>query len=128
MYSPFHPYKRSSAYESIRKFDIVRTTEIRVSFFVGGNLGRKGEPVHCSRRIIRIRPRIPQTRVSNTRLAQAASGCAPSVDVLPIFDVKQQSVRNPARRWVVRTGLEKQKITFSKKQKLSESWKVASFR
>ncbi|KOX74075.1 hypothetical protein WN51_14155 [Melipona quadrifasciata] len=45
----------------------------------------------------RIRPRIPQIRVSNTRLAQAASGCAPSVDVLPIFDVKQQSVRNPAR-------------------------------
>ncbi|KOX74076.1 hypothetical protein WN51_14156 [Melipona quadrifasciata] len=43
------------------------------------------------------RPRIPQIRVSNTRLAQAASGCAPSVDVLPIFDVKQQSVRNPAR-------------------------------
>ncbi|KOX73162.1 hypothetical protein WN51_14649 [Melipona quadrifasciata] len=49
------------------------------------------------------RPRIPQTRVSNTRLAQAASGCAPSVDVLPIFDVKQQSVRNPAR---MRTSLE----------------------
>ncbi|KOX71841.1 hypothetical protein WN51_02986 [Melipona quadrifasciata] len=46
------------------------------------------------------RPRIPQIRVSNTRLAQAASGCAPSVDVLPIFDVKQQSVRNPARGWV----------------------------
>ncbi|KOX69956.1 hypothetical protein WN51_04471 [Melipona quadrifasciata] len=44
-----------------------------------------------------VRPRIPQIRVSNTRLAQAASGCAPSVDVLPIFDVKQQSVRNPAR-------------------------------
>ncbi|KOX80735.1 hypothetical protein WN51_02023 [Melipona quadrifasciata] len=43
------------------------------------------------------RPRIPQIRVSNTRLAQAASGCAPSVDVLPIFDVKQQSVRDPAR-------------------------------
>ncbi|KOX77875.1 hypothetical protein WN51_05761 [Melipona quadrifasciata] len=43
------------------------------------------------------RPRIPQIRVSNTRLAQTASGCAPSVDVLPIFDVKQQSVRNPAR-------------------------------
>ncbi|KOX81321.1 hypothetical protein WN51_12309 [Melipona quadrifasciata] len=43
------------------------------------------------------RPRIPQIRVSNTRLAQAASGCAPSVDVLPIFDIKQQSVRNPAR-------------------------------
>ncbi|KOX69292.1 hypothetical protein WN51_04329 [Melipona quadrifasciata] len=43
------------------------------------------------------RPRIPQIRVSNTRLAQAASGCAPSVDVLPIFDVKQQSARNPAR-------------------------------
>ncbi|KOX76173.1 hypothetical protein WN51_11913 [Melipona quadrifasciata] len=43
------------------------------------------------------RPRIPQIRVSNTRLAQAASDCAPSVDVLPIFDVKQQSVRNPAR-------------------------------
>ncbi|KOX70431.1 hypothetical protein WN51_04834 [Melipona quadrifasciata] len=43
------------------------------------------------------RPTIPQIRVSNTRLAQAASGCAPSVDVLPIFDVKQQSVRNPAR-------------------------------
>ncbi|KOX80302.1 hypothetical protein WN51_08479 [Melipona quadrifasciata] len=43
------------------------------------------------------RPRIPQIRVSNTRLAQAAGGCAPSVDVLPIFDVKQQSVRNPAR-------------------------------
>ncbi|KOX68866.1 hypothetical protein WN51_06264 [Melipona quadrifasciata] len=44
------------------------------------------------------RPRIPQIRVSNTRLAsQAASGCAPSVDVLPIFDVKQQSVRNSAR-------------------------------
>ncbi|KOX73432.1 hypothetical protein WN51_14478 [Melipona quadrifasciata] len=40
---------------------------------------------------------ITQIRVSNTRLAQAASGCAPSVDVLPIFDVKQQSVRNPAR-------------------------------
>ncbi|KOX76226.1 hypothetical protein WN51_11966 [Melipona quadrifasciata] len=37
------------------------------------------------------RPRIPQIRVSNTRLAQAASGCAPSVDVLPIFDVKQQN-------------------------------------
>ncbi|KOX69131.1 hypothetical protein WN51_06189 [Melipona quadrifasciata] len=35
--------------------------------------------------------------ISNTRLAQAASGCAPSVHVLPIFDVKQQSVRNPAR-------------------------------
>ncbi|KOX78832.1 hypothetical protein WN51_08591 [Melipona quadrifasciata] len=44
-----------------------------------------------------MRPRIPQIRVSNTRLAQAASGCAPSVDVLPIFDVKQQSVWNPAR-------------------------------
>ncbi|KOX74079.1 hypothetical protein WN51_14159 [Melipona quadrifasciata] len=44
-----------------------------------------------------LRPRIPQIRVSNTRLAQAANGCAPSVDVLPIFDVKQQSVRNPAR-------------------------------
>ncbi|KOX68169.1 Polypeptide N-acetylgalactosaminyltransferase 2 [Melipona quadrifasciata] len=43
------------------------------------------------------RPRIPQIRVSNTRLAQAASGCAPSVDVLPIFDVKQQSMRNSAR-------------------------------
>ncbi|KOX72279.1 hypothetical protein WN51_03261 [Melipona quadrifasciata] len=43
------------------------------------------------------RLRVPQIRVSNTRLAQAASGCAPSVDVLPIFDVKQQSVRNPAR-------------------------------
>ncbi|KOX75866.1 hypothetical protein WN51_13350 [Melipona quadrifasciata] len=43
------------------------------------------------------RPRISQIRVSNTRLVQAASGCAPSVDVLPIFDVKQQSVRNPAR-------------------------------
>ncbi|KOX79238.1 hypothetical protein WN51_07240 [Melipona quadrifasciata] len=43
------------------------------------------------------RPRIPQIRVSNARLARAASGCAPSVDVLPIFDVKQQSVRNPAR-------------------------------
>ncbi|KOX81319.1 hypothetical protein WN51_12307 [Melipona quadrifasciata] len=43
------------------------------------------------------RPRIPQIRVSNTRLAQAASGCAPSVDVLPIFDVKQQTVQNPAR-------------------------------
>ncbi|KAK1126362.1 hypothetical protein K0M31_005000 [Melipona bicolor] len=40
---------------------------------------------------------ILQILVSNTRLAQAASGCAPSVDVLPIFDVKQQSVRNPAR-------------------------------
>ncbi|KOX80806.1 hypothetical protein WN51_03868 [Melipona quadrifasciata] len=49
---------------------------------------------------LRVRPRIPQIRVSNTRLAQAASGCAPSVDVLPIFDVKQHSVRNPARRWV----------------------------
>ncbi|KOX76588.1 hypothetical protein WN51_11221 [Melipona quadrifasciata] len=48
----------------------------------------------------RDRPRIPQIRVSNTRLAQAASGCAPSVDVLPIFDVKQQSVRNPALGWV----------------------------
>ncbi|KOX76780.1 hypothetical protein WN51_11204 [Melipona quadrifasciata] len=46
---------------------------------------------------LKQRPRIPQIRVSNTRLAQAASGCAPSVDVLPIFDVKQQSVRNPAR-------------------------------
>ncbi|KOX78866.1 hypothetical protein WN51_08625 [Melipona quadrifasciata] len=45
----------------------------------------------------RKRPRISQIRISNTRLAQAASGCAPSVDVLPIFDVKQQSVRNPAR-------------------------------
>ncbi|KOX74935.1 hypothetical protein WN51_13496 [Melipona quadrifasciata] len=51
------------------------------------------------------RPRIPQIRVSNTRLAQAASGCAPSVDVLPIFDVKQQSVRNPARMGGVRTSL-----------------------
>ncbi|KOX80316.1 hypothetical protein WN51_08095, partial [Melipona quadrifasciata] len=53
---------------------------------------------------VRNRPRIPQIRVSNTRLAQAASGCAPSVDVLPIFDVKQQSVRNPARMGV-RTSL-----------------------
>ncbi|KOX68362.1 hypothetical protein WN51_07126 [Melipona quadrifasciata] len=44
-----------------------------------------------------LAPRIPQVRVSNTRLAEAASGYAPSVDVLPIFDVKQQSVRNPAR-------------------------------
>ncbi|KOX81021.1 hypothetical protein WN51_05708 [Melipona quadrifasciata] len=43
------------------------------------------------------RPRIPQLRVSNTRLAQAASGCAPSVEVLPISNVKQSSVRNPAR-------------------------------
>ncbi|KOX71820.1 hypothetical protein WN51_03631 [Melipona quadrifasciata] len=50
-----------------------------------------------AQRISPRRPRIPQVRVSNTRLAQAASGCAPSVDVLPIFDVKQQSVRNPAR-------------------------------
>ncbi|KOX80140.1 hypothetical protein WN51_08316 [Melipona quadrifasciata] len=47
--------------------------------------------------MLQLRPRIPQIRVSNTRLAQAASDCAPSVDVLPIFDVKQQSVRNPAR-------------------------------
>ncbi|KAK1126296.1 hypothetical protein K0M31_004924 [Melipona bicolor] len=30
---------------------------------------------------------IPRLRVSNTRLAQAASGCAPSVEVLPISDV-----------------------------------------
>ncbi|KOX81305.1 hypothetical protein WN51_00213 [Melipona quadrifasciata] len=51
------------------------------------------------------RPRIPQIRVSNTRLAQAASGCAPSVDVLPIFDVKQQSVRNPARMGAKPTSL-----------------------
>ncbi|KOX73219.1 hypothetical protein WN51_00330 [Melipona quadrifasciata] len=29
----------------------------------------------------------PRLRVSNTRLAQAASGCAPSVEVLPISDV-----------------------------------------
>ncbi|KAK1137900.1 hypothetical protein K0M31_002394 [Melipona bicolor] len=48
--------------------------------------------------IVRVRrTMIPQILVSNTRLAQAASGCAPSVDALPIFDVKQQSVRNPAR-------------------------------
>ncbi|KOX68360.1 hypothetical protein WN51_07124 [Melipona quadrifasciata] len=52
----------------------------------------------------RERPTIPRIRVSNTRLAQAASGCAPSVDVLPIFDVKQQSVRNPARNGSLRTG------------------------
>ncbi|KOX73913.1 hypothetical protein WN51_13991 [Melipona quadrifasciata] len=32
-------------------------------------------------------PTIPRLRVSNTRLAQAASGCAPSVEVLPICDV-----------------------------------------
>ncbi|KOX70236.1 hypothetical protein WN51_05514 [Melipona quadrifasciata] len=43
-------------------------------------------------------PRIPRLRVSNTRLAQAASGCAPSVDVLPISDVKQATIRNLARR------------------------------
>ncbi|KOX78646.1 hypothetical protein WN51_07507 [Melipona quadrifasciata] len=42
------------------------------------------------------RPRIPQLRVSNTRLAQAASGCAPSAEVLPISDVKQkQSAATP---------------------------------
>ncbi|KOX73911.1 hypothetical protein WN51_13989 [Melipona quadrifasciata] len=41
---------------------------------------------------------IPQLRVSNTDwLAQAASGCALSVEVLPIFDVKESSVRNLAR-------------------------------
>ncbi|KOX68181.1 hypothetical protein WN51_06075 [Melipona quadrifasciata] len=38
-------------------------------------------------------PVIPRLRVSNTRLAQAASGCAPSVEVLPISDVKQSRVR-----------------------------------
>ncbi|KOX71900.1 hypothetical protein WN51_03045 [Melipona quadrifasciata] len=32
-------------------------------------------------------PTIPRLRVSNTRLAQAASGCAPSVEVLPISNV-----------------------------------------
>ncbi|KAK1132836.1 hypothetical protein K0M31_014206 [Melipona bicolor] len=42
-------------------------------------------------------PTIPRLRDSNTRLAQAASGCAPSIEVLPIFDVKQNSVRNSAR-------------------------------
>ncbi|KOX70104.1 hypothetical protein WN51_04844 [Melipona quadrifasciata] len=42
-------------------------------------------------------PTIPRLRVSNTRLAQAASGCAPSVEVLPISDVKQSSVQNSAR-------------------------------
>ncbi|KOX72367.1 hypothetical protein WN51_01466 [Melipona quadrifasciata] len=41
---------------------------------------------------------IPRLRVSNTRLAQAASGCAPSVEVLPIFDVKQAACGTPARR------------------------------
>ncbi|KOX69215.1 NADH-ubiquinone oxidoreductase chain 5 [Melipona quadrifasciata] len=48
--------------------------------------------------------RIPQIRVSNTRLAQAASGCAPSVDVLPIFDVKQRRVCGTPLGWV-RTSL-----------------------
>ncbi|KOX73217.1 hypothetical protein WN51_00328 [Melipona quadrifasciata] len=33
------------------------------------------------------RPMIPQLRVSNLRLVDAASGCAPSVEVLPISDV-----------------------------------------
>ncbi|KOX70738.1 hypothetical protein WN51_02162 [Melipona quadrifasciata] len=36
-------------------------------------------------------PTIPRLRVSNTRLAQAASDCAPSVEVLPISDVKQKN-------------------------------------
>ncbi|KOX76299.1 5-hydroxytryptamine receptor 1 [Melipona quadrifasciata] len=40
-------------------------------------------------------PTIPRLRVSNTRLAQAASGCAPSVEVLPIFDVKQAACGTP---------------------------------
>ncbi|KAK1130296.1 hypothetical protein K0M31_018433, partial [Melipona bicolor] len=42
-------------------------------------------------------PTIPRLRVSNTRLAQVASGCAPSVEVLPISDVKQNRCGNTAR-------------------------------
>ncbi|KOX69650.1 hypothetical protein WN51_06536 [Melipona quadrifasciata] len=54
-------------------------------------------------------PTIPRLRVSNTRLAQAASGCAPSVEVLPIFDVKQAACgEQPARRggdWAQPSGV-----------------------
>ncbi|KOX67735.1 hypothetical protein WN51_08730 [Melipona quadrifasciata] len=49
-------------------------------------------------------PRISQIRVSNTRLAQAASGCAPSVDVLLIFDVLSSRVCGTPLGWV-RTSL-----------------------
>ncbi|KAK1129800.1 hypothetical protein K0M31_019509 [Melipona bicolor] len=47
------------------------------------------EPPTCSS------PTIPRLRVSNTQLAQAAGGCAPSVEVLPIFDVKQAACGTP---------------------------------
>ncbi|KAK1132604.1 hypothetical protein K0M31_013989, partial [Melipona bicolor] len=42
---------------------------------------------------------IPRLRDSNTRLAQAASGCAPSVEVLPISDVKQAECGTPLGWW-----------------------------
>ncbi|KOX74073.1 hypothetical protein WN51_14153 [Melipona quadrifasciata] len=83
---------------SIVRIESNNETDIEFSEFnfVTGTL--KGKDLTISSvRLAQIRPRIPQIRVSNTRLAQAASGCAPSVDVLPIFDVKQQSVRNAAR-------------------------------
>ncbi|KOX74040.1 hypothetical protein WN51_14120 [Melipona quadrifasciata] len=46
------------------------------------------------------RPTIPRLRVSNTRPAQAASGCAPSVEVLLICDVAANKAEcgNTARR------------------------------
>ncbi|KOX78702.1 hypothetical protein WN51_07563 [Melipona quadrifasciata] len=50
------------------------------------------------------RPKIPQLRVSNTRLAQAASGCAPSAEVLPISDVKQKrSAATPLEQFIVKS-------------------------
>lgn len=45
-----HCYERLSANKSSRKFNIIRVCKIKVSFFVSKNLGRKGEPVHSSRR------------------------------------------------------------------------------
>ena len=73
MYSPFRRYKRSSGYKSIRKFDIVRTTGIRVSFFVGGNLGRKGEPVHCSRRYKEWFPASADVNALNAHFSSSAT-------------------------------------------------------
>ncbi|KOX76773.1 hypothetical protein WN51_11197 [Melipona quadrifasciata] len=55
-------------------------------YFLGQNVTEVPVEISTNINVIVQRPRIPQIRVSNTRLAQAASGCAPSVDVLPISD------------------------------------------
>lgn len=54
-------------------FDIVRTTGIRVSFFVGGNLGRKSEPVHCSRRYKEWFPESADVNALNAHFSSSAT-------------------------------------------------------